>query len=220
MHMLVHRYVTPYLSSNCYLLEEGQHGIIIDPCRLLELERTVDEKKLIIDHVLLTHEHADHIMGVSWCREQFGNIVMCSEVCAERLKDPRKNHSYYFELEKSLMGELQKDMSVVVEPFSETADIAFSGEHRLEWMGHELLLHPTPGHSPGSICICVDGICLFTGDTLMDCEKRSTGFVGGSSRDFAEVTLPWLQSLVPDMLVYAGHFEQFRLGDRLRRGEF
>lgn len=218
--MQIHCFVTPYLSSKCYLVEESGHGIIIDPCRLPELEQMIDAKGLMIDHVLLTHEHADHIMGVSWCREKFGNIITCSEECAERMKNPKTNHSYYFELEKSLMGDLQKDESVVVTPFSETADNCFAGERRLEWRGHSLLLYPTPGHSPGGICICVDNDVLFTGDTLMDCEKSVTKFVGGSGKDFMEQTLPYLRSLSPDMQVYAGHFGSFRLGDRLEKNTF
>lgn len=219
-NMRILHYKTPYLSSKCYLIEENNHSIIIDPCSVPELEQQIEEHGWTVDHVLLTHEHVDHIMGVEWCQQRFGPIVTCSKICAERIENPKKNHSYYFELSKSLMTGLDQDQNVVVVPFGVHADSSFEGEGTIQWQGHEILIHPTPGHSPGSVCILLDNKYLFSGDTLMDVDKSVTSFLGGSMRDMETLTLPWLRSLDRDIWVYPGHYQEFSLGERLDKGIF
>lgn len=218
--MKIHSYTTPYLSSITYVLEESGHCILIDPCQLPAVEALILSKKLHVDMVLLTHEHVDHIMGVAWCQKTFGPVVSCSAICAQRIQSPRKNHSYYFELTKSLMTGLNQDQNVVVLPFSVQADIPFDGEKNLCWRGHQIICHPTPGHSPGGISILLDNHFLFTGDTLMDSEKSVTAFVDGSMEAMQRESLPWFQSLDRDIWVYPGHFGGFRLGEHLDKGVF
>ena len=48
------------LHSCMYLLEEKGHAIVIDPCR--DLSAAGDS---IVDYLLITHEHYDHISGVN-----------------------------------------------------------------------------------------------------------------------------------------------------------
>lgn len=193
---------------------------MIDPCQLPSVEALISSNKLHVDMVFLTHEHVDHIMGVDWCQRTFGPIVTCSSICAQRIQSPRKNHSYYFELTKSLMTGLNQDQNVVVLPFSVQADITFDGEKKLCWYGHQIICHPTPGHSPGGISILLDDKFLFTGDTLMDSEKSVTAFVDGSMEAMQRDSLPWFRSLDRDIKVYPGHFGTFLLGKHLDRGIF
>lgn len=204
-------YTTPYLSSHMYLLRQDGHGVIVDPCEMDALKRDIDG--LTIDWVLLTHEHDDHITGVEWAKEALGAPVLCSRSCAESIKDPRANYSYYYELMKSVMQDLA-DPDSTLQPFSCSATDCFEDERMLHWQGHTLLLKETPGHSRGSACILVDGKHLFTGDTLMR-EETCTRFKGGSMRMLTELTMPWLMSLPGDIEVYPGHYDPFRLGERL-----
>jgi len=215
-------YKTPYLSSNCYLLAENGHGVIIDPCQMKGLEAAITTHCLCIDHVYLTHEHVDHIMGVTWCQRNFGPVVTCSATCGEAIKDPRRNHSRYYELTKSLMTGFYTDEETYlpVTPFTVSANQTFCGDLSVQWQGHTLFLHPTPGHSPGSICILVDERFLFTGDTLMNCEKSVCSFVGGNLKALEAETLPWLRGLDQELLVYPGHFESFVLATRMKKNVF
>lgn len=218
--MKIHSYTTPYLSSITYAIEEHGHCILIDPCQVPALEALISDRTLCVDNAFLTHEHVDHIMGVDWCQQAFGPIVACSAACAQRIQSPRKNHSYYFELTKSLMTELNQDKNVVVLPFSAQADSFFEGEKSLSWCGHHIVCHPTPGHSPGGISILLDEQILFTGDTLMDSEKSVAAFVDGNMEILLRDSISWFQSLDRNVWVYPGHFHPFRLGERLDKGFF
>lgn len=218
--MQITAFETDYLCSNSYLIEENGHALIIDPCEMDAVKERIASAQLTVDHVILTHEHVDHIMGVSWAQETFGPVVLCSAICGENIQNSRKNSSYFFELFKALMTHLHQRQDVTVLPFVCHADEVFEGEKLLQWQGHTLCLHPTPGHADGSICILIDNRILFTGDTLMDDDKTVTSFVGGSMKKMQEQTLPYLRSLPRETQVYAGHFAPFQLGGRLDRGIF
>jgi len=62
----------------------------------------------------------------------------------------------------------------------------------------------TPGHSPDSICLLVEGKVL-TGDTLFVGECGRTDFPGGSSEDLYHSLFDKLMKLNDDVEVYPGH---------------
>lgn len=69
----------------------------------------------------------------------------------------------------------------------------------------------TPGHSPDSICLLVDGK-LLTGDTLFVGECGRTDIPGGSSEDLYYSLFGKLLKLDDDVEVYPGH--HYRSGFR------
>ena len=69
----------------------------------------------------------------------------------------------------------------------------------------------TPGHSKGSCCILFDKKCMFSGDTLVTGHETILRLPGGSKKDFAEITMPFLNSLDGELMVYPGHGESQRL---------
>ena len=62
----------------------------------------------------------------------------------------------------------------------------------------------TPGHTPGSMCIFVNGTALFTGDTMFIGDCGRTDLQGGSNSQMFE-SLQRLKSLPDDVVVYPGH---------------
>ena len=75
--------------SNAYLIvdEIGGTGVLIDSngvtdplCERIELEGTT------ITHILLTHHHWDHVVGVEQLRERFGVPVFAHELASELLE--------------------------------------------------------------------------------------------------------------------------------------
>ena len=68
----IKKFVLGIMSTNCYLIENGQHSIVIDPG---------DQEDLIIDYlvqnnlklkvILLTHAHFDHIGAIDKLVEKY-----------------------------------------------------------------------------------------------------------------------------------------------------
>ena len=85
----VERFVNELMSSNCYLVldEASKHCICIDPASeksLREIEY-IEKNGFTLDYIILTHEHTDHTWGVNALVDQFGALVICSEVCKQNL---------------------------------------------------------------------------------------------------------------------------------------
>ena len=52
---------------------------------------------------------------------------------------------------------------------------------------------------------------MFTGDTIVDGKRIITKLPGGSRKDYAEITKPYLESLDLDIIVFPGHGKEKRL---------
>ena len=63
----------------------------------------------------------------------------------------------------------------------------------------------TPGHTPDSICLLVDGKKLLTGDTLFVGECGRTDFPGGNSKSMYNSLFNKLMKLDDSVEVYPGH---------------
>ncbi len=202
------------IDAKMYVLVENKKGFIVDPCVSSELEKQLREQRVEDILVLLTHEHYDHISGVNWLRDSFSNVnVICQEEAARACKNPSKNLSAFYEIlfvgKDEATQEYVRNMNL--EPYSCEVDQTFVGEYEINWEGHRIYLKETPGHSKGSICILFDEEILFSGDTLVTGHDTITRLPGGSKKDFAEKTIPYLKSLDGERMVYPGHGEPQRL---------
>lgn len=204
------------IDSKMYIAIENKKVLVIDPCISSDAIKYMKQRDIDEVMVLLTHEHYDHISGVNWLKENFENVcVLCSQLCAEALDNPCKNLSEYWEV--LFVGKDERTQeyirSMKIQPYSCKADETFEGEYELIWQGHKIFLKETPGHSKGSICILVDGKILFSGDTLVTGHETILRLPGGSKKDFASITLPYLKSLDKEIMVYPGHAEPQKLAE-------
>lgn len=212
---MIHTYSFYPIDARMYIILENKKALVVDPCvseEALTLLKEYDMEEILI---LLTHEHYDHISGVNWLRENFSSVeVLCSDKCAAALPKPSKNLSVYWEI--LFMGKDEETRGYVrnmnIQPYSCKADRKFEGEYEMSWEGHSLFLKETPGHSEGSICVLLDERDLFSGDSLVNGHPTITRLPGGSKKEYAEITLPYLQSLNPELLVYPGHGNEQPLG--------
>jgi len=73
--VIIQRVEHPQWLSNAYLIVDrpGGHGVLVDGNGVVEplLER-VEREGTTITHVLLTHHHGDHVVGVGELAERFG----------------------------------------------------------------------------------------------------------------------------------------------------
>lgn len=211
--MKIQGWETPYWRSVTYLVEENGRACMVDPCELDAVKAYIRQNNLTLDYALLTHEHCDHITGVSWA-QSLGAKAVCTDTCANYIKSPAKNAAFYFNEFSKIQEKLACGRTPIPENFACHADITFDGMMRLTWQGHTLQLVATPGHSPGCMCVLLDDGVLFSGDTLLGSEPTNTRFPGGSRAQLRDVTMPWLKTLSPDLMVYPGHFTPFSLRDQ------
>ncbi len=63
----IERFINELMSSNCFIVydEVTKHGVVVDPgSEKSEREQCfIKEKDLVIDYIILTHEHTDHTWG-------------------------------------------------------------------------------------------------------------------------------------------------------------
>lgn len=206
---------TAYMRSQMYVVSEDGHAVVIDMGDADLIIDFLHTEGLVLDFGILTHEHCDHSLGCSKLREGLGCEILASEKCNMNLQDSKKNASRYYNAFIDLQGKLPVQGQKLIAPFSTHADVTFEKDKTLEWMGHTLWMHETPGHSQGSVCILLDNTILFSGDTLFRDEFTGTGFPGGNKIDYKKKTMPWLRQLSSEVAVYPGHGERFILRDRL-----
>ena len=89
-----------------------------------------------------------------------------------------------------------------IQPYSCKADEIFNGKKEWNFESHKIVMQETPGHSKGSICILVD--------------EKLLRLPGGSKKDFAGITLPYLESLDREIMVYPGHGEPQKLAEFMK----
>ena len=84
--MIVERAEHPTWTSNAYLVadEEGGHGVLVDSNGVeAPLLAKVAQLQLTITHVLVTHQHGDHVVDVAGLADRFGVPTVGSRETAD-----------------------------------------------------------------------------------------------------------------------------------------
>jgi glyoxylase-like metal-dependent hydrolase (beta-lactamase superfamily II) len=84
-------------------------------------------------------------------------------------------------------------------------DIGIVEGDTIELGGIKLRVMHTPGHSKDSICLLVDGKCVFTGDTLFVGNCGRIDLPGGDPEEMYDSLFHRLAKLEESLIVYPGH---------------
>ena len=186
--MFLKRFPTGIISENCYIIGDAGEGAVIDPgVETADIVKVLDEQKLSLKYILLTHAHLDHILNMEKLRDTRGGKIVIHEEDAGLLGDPAVNGASLFGL-NTVFGE---------------ADIKVREGDILKLGGLELEILHTPGHTPGSMCIKA-GDNIFTGDTLFRMGVGRTD-LGAGDHDKLMSSLKKLMELDDSTKVYPGH---------------
>ena len=196
--MIVRELPSGELMVNTYLVydEVNKKGFIVDPGGYDR--KTMDiiaENGLDIEYIILTHGHADHIMGVPRYKEELAPIkVLAAEAELPMLADDNYNMSRMF----------GSPTTIVPDETVNEGDTLKIGDMEMKFI-------MTPGHSPGGMCIIMDGV-VFSGDTLFAQSIGRTDFPGGSYSTLIRMIKEKLLILPDDTKVYPGHMGPTTIG--------
>ena len=203
----IRRFVSGLLSSNMYMIVEENHAIVIDPFADVR-----PAHGLLVDYILLTHEHYDHISGVNLWKKETGARVLCSNACAINIMDPKKNMANHFKEFCELQSWIKLKKIPASDPdYTCSADETFVDRTTLTWQGHTIDLIEVPGHSMGSIGILVDEREFFSGDSLLENEEIELRLPGGSRKKWEAVGRKRIESMPDGLRIWPGHFDSFVL---------
>ena len=179
------------LATNCYLVwDDAGHAAVIDPgdeaARILEEAAARD---LVIEAVLLTHLHVDHVLALPALLEATDAMfVLPKEECPALTDEARSLLSWLPPVARFAMPAPQKIV--------EEGDIVTVGELAFT-------VWHTPGHTAGSSCYVLDN-ALFCGDTLFVGSVGRCDLPSGDETALS-ATLLRLSRLSADYQIFPGH---------------
>ena len=170
--------------TNCYMLwQKGREDcVLIDPGSAhKEILEIVEKQGKTVAAILLTHGHFDHVGAVRKIAEQAKcPVYLCPE-------------------EKKLPVFMTAGPLYSTDGYGDSVCVA----------GLQFEVLPTPGHTPGSVCLLCEGM-LFSGDTLFAGSCGRTDFPGSDPKAM-KASLQKLKMLPGDFRVFPGHGEDTTL---------
>jgi len=196
MQYKILKLVVGMLQENCFIVfDENKDAFIVDPGGSVEeIIKSINENKLNINFILLTHGHADHIGAVAKLKQKYNAPVYLSEKDRDFLENPEKvrSSSFGLKVDKTKVDYVVKNGDVI--NFSED----------------KIKVIETPGHTLGSVCYLFKNF-LFAGDTLFAGSIGRTDFPE-SDHSLMIKSLNKLKELDDEIYVLSGHGPESELG--------
>ncbi len=128
--------------GNCIYINVEGHGIIIDnglSCRELNNRmKSIGLDIMDINHILITHDHSDHIKGIGILARNTNAVVYAHPQCYKAIADRVGDVNYCGDNENFENG--FKIGDVFIKPFRTPHDAAYSVGYRIEGEGKTFAL--------------------------------------------------------------------------------
>jgi hydroxyacylglutathione hydrolase len=166
-----------------------REALLVDPGGDEEkLVERIRQKGLDLKYLVNTHGHGDHTCGNGKVKALTGAQIIMHPMDDKLFNSPdghKRAREWGFEP-------------------SPPADILVNDNDLITIGDVSLRVIHTPGHSPGGICLFVDGN-IFTGDTLFVGGVGRTDLPGSSAAQFMKSIRERLLALPPETIVWPGH---------------
>lgn len=186
------------IAVNTYVLyDETGECVIVDPACFFpneqqELLKFINEKKLVVKHLLNTHLHFDHVFGVNFIEAQF-DVKM-------------KAHK----ADKFLLANMEQQMVMFGFPangdYIPTLTNYIDENDIIEFGNQKLTIMHVPGHSPGSLVFYnkQEGVVV-SGDVLFNGSIGRTDLPQGDHNSLIDGIKRKILTLPDNTVVYPGH---------------
>lgn len=190
--LIIESVVVGSVGTNCYIVhkKDSEHCFVVDPGDSGDkIANYIRDQKMILDHILLTHGHFDHIQGV----RDLKNAIRC-EICA-------------LDIEKELLSDARMNVSAMTgRPEELEADIWLRDGQQFESAGIAMKVIHTPGHTKGSCCYFLEEQkVLFSGDTLFMESVGRADLPTGNEKDLMQSVREKVLTLPGETKVFSGH---------------
>lgn len=146
----------------------------------------------IIEGVLLTHTHSDHIYGLNSMLERFpGARIVTNAYGYDALISPRLNISRY-----------QTDLEDFILSDRSNIDVVSEGQ-QIDLLNQSAIVFETLGHDPSCLCYRV-GNFFFTGDAYIPGLKVVTSFPFSDKAE-AQASLSRISAISAGLQICPGH---------------
>ncbi|MDA7875874.1 MBL fold metallo-hydrolase [Akkermansiaceae bacterium] len=201
MKILVH--TGGVFQTNGYILSEddGTCIVIDSPAEIADF---LDQSSLRATHLLLTHQHLDHIEDAAKLRAQGAKVLAFQNYAPEIIMEKRLQE----------MGLPVEASPFEVDEVIEDSPTLRIGDYRFE-------IHYVPGHSPDSISFYLSSKSwLFAGDSLFNGSIGRTDLPGGNHEQLLDSIRQKLYSLPDETAVFPGHGPRTSIGEEKKTNPF
>lgn len=209
--VVVNTVVLSSFEENSYVVSkrDASEAVVVDPgASSASLIKFLKSRKLVVQAVLITHGHYDHIAGVPDLKKNWPDAaVFIGEKDLDKLSDPFGNLSAYFERTTSV----EVDARVVSESdVLNFADLTFK-------------VIEIPGHSRGHVGYLLEteeSPLLFCGDAVFAGSIGRTDFPDGDYKVLMDSIARKIATLPPDATLYPGHGPRTTVNDEKNSNPF
>ena len=210
--MLIRTAAVPPFHKNGYVVvcERTREAAIIDPGdEVDELLAAANKDRAKIKLILLTHAHLDHVTGVTQARLATGAPIWL-----------HRDDLFLYNgvVEQGRMFGLRVSPQPAIDSFYKPGTPLAFGDCAID-------VHPTPGHSPGGVCLAIGESAgavreLFVGDTLFAGSIGRSDLPGGDMTTLLESIRSVLFRFPDDSRVFSGHGPVTTIGEEKRTNPF